>query len=160
MWKRKLEVAFLDLASNPKAEDRRWPRGEALFFVKYRNTLLKLPRFSDLSRSRKELYRELMVSTASDPLVEQLGWSLEEIRFQWNWAPGSSFLNNSMFSLTWWLAWNPLPLRDWTFKAGLADMPDYPATVEEWKKRIFTHSTTASGFARFGVISRSGQLDP
>ena len=35
-----------------------------------------------------------------------------------------SFLNNSEFSLTWPLAWNALPLNDWAFRVGLADMPD------------------------------------
>ena len=52
------------------------------------------------------------------------GWSLEEIRSQQNWAPGSGFLNNSEFSLTWRLARNALPPAGWAFKAGLADMPD------------------------------------
>ena len=33
------------------------------------------------------------------------------------------FLTNE-FSLTWWFTWNTLPLADWDFKAGLADVPD------------------------------------
>ena len=49
--------------------------------------------------------------------MERFGWLLEEIRSQWNWAPGSSFLNNPEFSLNW-------PQTDWSFKAGLADMPN------------------------------------
>ena len=61
---------------------------------------------------------------ASDSLVERLSLSLEEIRSQWNWAPCSGFLNNSEFSLTWRLAQNTLPLAEWAFKAGLADMSD------------------------------------
>ena len=69
---------------------------------------------------------EVVFPKLSDPLVEWLGWSLEEIRSQWNWASVSSFLNNSEFSLTWRLASNALPFRDWAFKAGLADMLDYP----------------------------------
>ena len=53
----------------------------------------KLPRSSDLFQFRKELYRELAVSSAWDPLVGRLDWSLEENRSQWNWVPGSGFLN-------------------------------------------------------------------
>ena len=52
------------------------------------------------------------------------GWTAEEIRSHRNWAPGSSFLNNSEFSLTWRLARNALPLLGLNYKAGLADMPD------------------------------------
>ena len=78
----------------------------------------------DLSRLRKELYRELVVGSASDPLSERRGWTAVEIRSHWNWAPGSSFLNNSEFSLTWQLARNALPLLGSDFRAGLADMPD------------------------------------
>ena len=80
----------------------------------------------DLSRPRKELYRELVVGSASDPLSERRGWTAEEIRSHWNWAPGSSFLNNSEFSLTWRLVRNALPLLGLNYKAGLADMPDCP----------------------------------
>ena len=61
---------------------------------------------------RKELYQELVVGSALDPLSEWRGWMAEEIRSHWNCAPGSSFLNNSVFLLTW------------LFRAGRADMPD------------------------------------
>ena len=64
------------------------------------------------------------MGSASDPLSERHGWMAEEIRSHGNWAPGSSFLNNSEFSLTWWLAWNALPLLSLDFRAGLVDMPD------------------------------------
>ena len=40
----------------------------------------------------------------------------------WNWAPGSGFLNNSEFSLTWRLTQNTFPLLGLNFRAGLADM--------------------------------------
>ena len=49
---------------------------------------------------RKELYRELVVGSASDPLNERRGWTAEEIRSHWNCAPGWSLLNHSKFSLT------------------------------------------------------------
>ena len=65
-----------------------------------------------------------VVGSASDPLCELHGWTTEEIRSHWNWAPGSSFLNNSEFSLTWRLVRNALPLVGLNYKAGLADMPD------------------------------------
>ena len=64
------------------------------------------------------------MSSASDPLIEWLSWLMEEVSSQWDWAPGSGFLNNSKFSLTWWLAQNMLPLADWAFKAALGDIPD------------------------------------
>ena len=75
-WILKVEVAFPKFSSNPEAEGQ---AGKNCFSSK---ALCKRPRSSDLSRSRKELYRELVVGTASDPLVERLGWSLEEIYSQ------------------------------------------------------------------------------
>ena len=63
---------------------------------------------SDHSWPRKELYCDLVVVDASDPIVEWLGWSPEEIHSQWNWVSGSHFLNNSF---TWRLARNALPFR-------------------------------------------------
>ena len=96
VWGPKVRKVFPLLRSNPKTESHRRPSGEAPFFAECRTALRNLPGFSDLSWSRKELYQ----------------------------APGSGFLNNSGFSLTWWLAWNALPLAGWAFKAGLADMLD------------------------------------
>ena len=66
-----------------------------------------------------------MVGSASDPLSERRGWTAEEVCSRWNWAPGSGFLNNSEFSLTWRLARNALPLLGVNFRASLADMPDF-----------------------------------
>ena len=63
------------------------------------------------------------MGSASDPLSERHGLTAEEIRSQWNLAPGSSFLNNSEFSITWRLVRNALPLRGLNYKAGLAGMP-------------------------------------
>ena len=60
----------------------------------------------------------------SDPLSEWRDWTAEEVRSHWNWTPGSGFLNNSEFSLTWQLARNALPLLGLNFRAGLADMLD------------------------------------
>ena len=56
---------------------------------------------------------------ASDPLVERLGCSLEKIDSQWNWAPGSSFLNNSVLA-------HQVARSKGAFKAGRADIPDCP----------------------------------
>ena len=105
------------------AEGRRRPSDEPPFVIECHRALRKLPRSSNLSWTRKELYRELVVGSASDPLVDRFGWSAEEIRSQWNWAPGSGFLNNE-FSLTWQLARNVLALNNWAYRACLADMPD------------------------------------
>ena len=122
VWRRKASRTFPRLKSDPKAEGRRRSLGETLFVRECRKALRNLLGSSDLSRPRKELYRELVVGSASDPLSERGGWT--EIHSHWNWAPGSSFLNNSEFSLTWRLVRNALPLLSLNFRAGLADMPD------------------------------------
>ena len=64
------------------------------------------------------------MGSASDLLNEWRGWTAEEIRSHWNWAPGSNFLKNFEFLLAWRHAQNALPLLGLNFKAGLADMPD------------------------------------
>ena len=140
VWRRKASRTFPRLKSDPKAEGRRRPLGEALFVRECRKALRNLLGSSDLSWPRKELYRELVVGSASDPLSERRGWTAEEIRSHWNWAPGSSFLNNSEFSLTWRLDRNALSLRGLNFRAGLADMPDCPrcsSGLEETAEHAF-----------------------
>ena len=125
VWGLKVRVGFPRL--NPKADGRRRPRDEPPFVIECRRALRNLPRSSDLSRSRKELYRGLVVGSASDPLVaRRLGWSAEEVRSHWNWVPGSGFLNNSEFSLTWRLARNALALNDWAYRACIADILECP----------------------------------
>ena len=136
VWRRKASRTFPRLNSDPKAEGRRRPLGEALFVHECRKTLRNLLGSSDLSWPRKELYRELVVGSASDPL----GWTAEEIRSLWNWAPRSSFLNYSEFSLTWRLVRNALSLHGLNFKAGQADMPDCPrygSGLEETAEHAF-----------------------
>ena len=123
MWGQKVRVIFPCLKANPKAKAHRRPRDEAPFDCECYMALRKLPGSSELSRHQKELFWELVVGSASDPLVKQLRWSLGEIPSQWNWVPGSSFWNNS-FSLRWRLARNALPLNDWAFRACLADIPE------------------------------------
>ena len=124
MWRRKASRTFPRLQSDPKAEGRRKLMGEILFVRECRAALCNLPGSSDLSRPRKELYRELVVGSASKPLREWRGWTAEEIRSHRNWAPGLSFLNNFEFSLTWRLARNALPLLGLDFRASLANIPD------------------------------------
>ena len=155
VWRLKTSRTFPRLKSDPKAEGRRRPLGETLFVRECRTTLRNLLGSSDLSRPRKELYRELVVGSASDPLSERHGWTTEEIRSHWNWEPGSSFLNNSEFSLTWRLVRNALPL------VGLNYWQTCPialAAAVARKKRLSTPSTTATEFARFGITSASGRL--
>ena len=142
------ESDFSSPQVRPKAESRRKHMGEALFVRECRKALCNLLGSSDLSRPRKELYRELVMGSASDPLSER----------HWNWAPGSSFLNNSEFSLTWRLARNALPLLGLNYEAGLEDILTVLAAAMEWKKRLSTPSTIASEFARFGITSGSGRL--
>ena len=110
------EIPFL-----AQAESRPKSRGEAPYARKCLKALRNLPESSDLSRSRKELYRELVVGFALNPLVDRLGWSMKEAH--WNWAPGSG-LNNSEFSLTWRLARNAVAFFDLNYKTSLADMPN------------------------------------
>ena len=101
VWRRKVSQTFPRPQSDLKAEGRSKPMGEALFVRECRAALRNLPGSSDLSQPRKELYRELVVGSASDPLGELRGWTAEEIRSHWYWVPESSFMNNSEFSLTW-----------------------------------------------------------
>ena len=124
VWRRKVSRTFPRFQSDPKAEGRRMPLGEALFVRECQTVLRNLLGSSDLSRPRKELYRELLGDSASDPLSERRGWTAGEIRSHLNWAPGSSFLNNSEFSLTWRLVRNVLPLLGLNYRTDLADMLD------------------------------------
>ena len=84
VWRRKVRQTFPRLQLNPKAEGRRRLMGEVLFFRVCRAAFRNLLGSSDLSRTRKELYRELVVGSASDPLRERRGWTTEEIRSHWN----------------------------------------------------------------------------
>ena len=80
VWRRKASWTFPHLKLDPKAEGRRKPLSEALFVRECRTALRNLLGSSDLSRPRKELYRELVVGSASDPLSVRRGWTAEEIR--------------------------------------------------------------------------------
>ena len=139
VWRRKASRAFPRLQSDPKAEGRRKPLGETLFVRECRKALRNLLGSSDLSRPRKELYRELVVGSASNLLSERRGWTAGEIRSYWNSAPWSNFLNNE-FSLTWRLVRNALPLLGLNYRAGLAYMPDcarYGSGLEETAQHAF-----------------------
>ena len=57
-------------SQDPKAEGRRKPLGRALFVCECQTALRNLLGSSDPSRPQKELYRELVVGSASDPLSE------------------------------------------------------------------------------------------
>ena len=140
VWRHKASRTFPFLKLVPKDEGRRKPMCEALFVCECQAALRNLHGSSDLSWPQKELYRELVLGSASDPLSKRHGWTAEEIRYQWKWAPGSSFLNNSEFSLTRWLARNALPLLGLDFRAGLADLPDCApcgSGLEETAKHAF-----------------------
>ena len=148
VWRRKASRTFPHGKSDPKAEGRRKPMGETQFVNKCR--ICQWP-FTDLERT----VSDLVVGSASNPLSERHGWTPEEICSHWNWAPELSFLNNSKFLLTWWLAQKALPLLSLSFRASLADMPDctrWGCGKEE------TASTTAIEFAHSGIMSGSGLL--
>ena len=74
VWGQKVKNAFLRLKSNPKAENCRRPRGEAPFFAECRKALRNFPWSSDLSRTRKELYWELVEGTARGATRLVAGW--------------------------------------------------------------------------------------
>ena len=122
-WMLLVNNAFPRLWESHEAEAKRRPHGESRFLSECRWALRKLPEFSDCSWPRRALYREIVEGAESDPLVERLGLSLVEVRSQWRWAPGSGFLSNSEFSLTWRLARNALPLANVLYKADSAAMP-------------------------------------
>ena len=65
---------------------------------------------SDLSQPLKKRHRKLVVSSASDPHIDWLSWSMEEVHSNCNWTPGLGVFNNSEFLPTWWLVQNVLPL--------------------------------------------------
>ena len=94
------------------------------------------------------------MGSASDPLVDRFGWSMEEVCSHWNWAPGSGFLNHSEFLLTWQLGRNALPFIELNYKAGLADQAGPPDPLRQW---LSTPSTIASEFVRFRITSESGR---
>ena len=154
VWRRKTSDTFPRHKSDPEAEGQRRLKDEALFVRERRKALHNLPGPSDLSRFRKELYRDLEVGSTLHPLLNRIGWSMEEFLLHWNWAPSSWFLNNSEFSLIWQVSQNALTLFGLYYKAGLADMPDCSTTVAK-KKRLSTLSTTASEFVRFGITSEN-----
>ena len=81
VWRRKARRIFPRLKSDPKAEGRRKPIGEAPFVHECRTALRNLSESSDLSRPWKVLYRELVVGSASDPLSELRGWTELGARF-------------------------------------------------------------------------------
>ena len=126
VWGHEVRNVFLYLKSNPKADARRRPGKDTPIVRECCRDLHKLLRSNELSQSRKELYRELVAGSASDPLEKRFGWSFEVIRSQWNWAPGTNILNNSEFSLTWRLARDAWALIDWAYRACISDKPDCP----------------------------------
>ena len=63
--------------------------------------------------------------------------------------PGSGFLNNSEFSLTWQFERNALPLLSLNYKVGVADMPDRPrcgSGLEETAEHAFYYSKRVGPF--------------
>ena len=103
VWRIKVWNIFPRYKLHSKAEGHRKGEGKAPFTRECCKALRNIPGSSDLSRSRKELYRELVVGSTSDLVVDRLGWLMEEVPSHWNWVPGSDFLNNSEFSFTWQL---------------------------------------------------------
>ena len=139
-WGLKVRNAFLCLRLNPVTKGFRRPKDEVPFVRECRRAIRNLSRSSDLSRSRKELYRGLVVGSALDRLAGRLGRSLSV-----ELGARLELLDHSEFSLTWRLARNALALIDWAYRASLANMP---AAAVVQRQRLCTPSTVESGFAR------------
>ena len=75
VWDHKVRDVFPRLRYNPGAEGRRRPRVDTRFSIECRRALRSLPRSSDLSWTRKKLYRGLVEDSVSDHLEKRLGWS-------------------------------------------------------------------------------------
>ena len=159
VWRRKASRIFPRLKSYPTAEGRRKLRSKAPFVHECCAALRNLSGSSDLSQPRKELYREVVVGSALEPLRERRGWTAEEVHSHWNWVPGSGFLNNSEFSPTWWLTRNALPLLGLNFRAGLAEIPDCArccSSLEEPADLAFYYCQRVGSF----WISKTARIEP
>ena len=102
------------------------------------------------------------MGSASDPLSERHGWTAEEIRFHGNWAPGSSFLNNSKFSLIWRLVRNALRYLGLSYRAGLEDMRDCArcdSGLEETVEHAFYYGERVRPF-RDHVVEWTARKEP
>ena len=152
VWRRKASRTFPHLQSDQKAEGRRRPIGEALFVCECRTALRNFLGSSDLSRPRKELYRELVVDSASNSLRERRGWTAE-IRRQdrASWTTPSSRSPGDLHGMHY-------PFSAWTSEWAWQTCPIVLAAVVVYKKRLSTPFTTASEFACSGITSGSGRL--
>ena len=79
VWRGKASRTFPRLKSDPKVEGRHKPRAEAPFVCECCTALRNFSRSSDLSQTRKELYRKLGVDSALDPLSERHSWTGEDV---------------------------------------------------------------------------------
>ena len=157
VWRRKASQTFPRLQSDPKAESRRKPLGEALFDRECRTSLRKFLGSSDLSRSQKELYRELVVGSARGWFRDAGGRrrrsALTGIGRQdrASWTTPSSRSPGDLHGMRY-------PFSAWTSERAWQTCPIALAAAVGWKKRLSKPSTAASEFARFGITSGIGRL--
>ena len=156
VWRREASRTFPRLQSDPGAEGRREPLSEALFVRECRRALRGLLGSSELSRPQKELYRELVVGSASHPLSERRGWRRSALtgigrQDRASRTTPSSRSPGDLFEMRY-------PLSAWTTKRACQTCPIALAAAVVWKKRLSTPSITASEFARFETTSASGRL--
>ena len=116
VWRRKASNTFPHLKPDPKVEGQRRWKSEAPFALECHKAFRNLPGSSDFSRPRKKLYRDFVVGSALGPFVDRFGWSIEEVRLHWNWAPGSGFLKNSEFYSPGGLHGTRCPFSAWITK--------------------------------------------
>ena len=147
VYRRKVERAFLCLKSNPEAVVGQGVKHR----ISSNKAFCKLPVSNDLSRSQKELYRDQVEDSVSDPR----GLSREDVHSQWNWVRVSWTIPNfrSPGALPRMYCLLPTGLSRQAWQTCLIA----PAGAENWKKQPSAPSTTASGFAHFGITSESGQ---
>ena len=127
-WAHKVFSCFPLLGASLTAECRRRPRGESLFIHECRDALRGavgfLSRSSDLTRLvRRALYHALVEVGVEDPLWKRLDVTRQEGFFLFRWAPGSRYLTNYEFSLTWCLIRGVVRFNDWLYDKEYVDSP-------------------------------------
>ena len=151
MWRRKASDTFPRLKSDLS--------GDVPFVRECHKALRNLPGSSDLSRPRKELYRNLVVDSASDTLVDRLvdgggGFTRIKIGRQVRvpWTTLSSRSPDGLHETR-------CPFSAWITKRVKQACPIIHAAAVAKKKRLTTPSTTVSEFVRF-VGEWTARIEP
>ena len=147
MWIHKFQVAFTELARNLEAEDRHSPKVKALFHIEYLQALRKFPWSSDLSQSRK-------LSRVSG------GYRFWSVRGVTRLVAGGGLLpmelgTNSVLLVQVLTNLAACSKCVASSRLGFQNEPHSGRGMEE---TAVQPSTTACGFACFGVTTGNGRL--